>query len=378
MLESSRVLKFYLAGLAEDGSASFVHKAMADTVESIGGVVLNSHRAKAEELQRLTKNGPKPELDKSLAVLNEADAFGAYPTVRGFAVGMELGFLIGRRIPGLVFTESPSSFMPFIKPGDPITTVPLPFPVDRELVASEVRKLIDGLVLSDPDLRKVVEDKDREQGFIRSGNISIDLRYKRVLHHIHQVTLDRIEYCIVERLAKGINHFIDRERIKAYCIKELGREDLTDNLFEENCAHAAYKINRLESPKRRYIDVFKGRYRLRRFVQNSTEKPVLKDNGKIHADYTNQQLWFDQELVNLGKVGKTFILVLLDHLGQPVPKQVILDQVWEGKVVRAVQYSEQLTRLKRIFGDAKKDPEGYILHERGIVTMVDHRELAPN
>ncbi len=42
-------------------------------------------------------------------------------------------------------------------------------------------------------------------------------------------------------------------------------------------------------------------------------------------------------------------------------------------IENVIQYSEQVRRLKEKFGDAKKEPDGLILHERGTVAMVRKR-----
>ncbi len=353
-MPEKKVPKFYLACPSEDGSNTEIHKNIAEAAENLGAQVLNRDRADIRQVLH-AKKGDKfsQDMETSLPQIKEADAFAGYLGLRSFWPGIELGYLLGKGINGVVFTDEKSINARLLSLFPNLNVTYLSSLEDKDRINQAVRN-----VLFPPG----------PTDYIRTGNLTLDLEYKRVLLRKKHIPLHSVEYEIAERLALSMEEFPDPEDVRIFCEEQLKR-DISPKLYANYARHLGVKLNHLETPPRKYIDSYKERYGMRQYAVDSGELPLTFDNGKLHLDFDNNRVWINKNPSKFGEPAVKFTEVLAEHLGEPVNRKFLIDAVWGGDA-KPQSYHLVLHRLLDNFGDADKSPDGMIRLGFREVTMV--------
>jgi DNA-binding winged helix-turn-helix (wHTH) protein/tetratricopeptide (TPR) repeat protein len=113
----------------------------------------------------------------------------------------------------------------------------------------------------------------------------------------------------------------------------------------------------------------------------SQPQPLLFPPFRL--DPANQQLWRDKEEISLRRKTFDVLRFLVDHPGQLVTKEALLDAVWPGVVVGDSMPATCVVELRRALGDDARTPRFIeTVHRRGYrfiaqVTAAAAREVAP-
>ena len=88
--------------------------------------------------------------------------------------------------------------------------------------------------------------------------------------------------------------------------------------------------------------------------------------GPFRLELGNEQLWQDQEPCKLTPKAFAVLRYLVEHAGQLVTKEILLDTVWPETVVSEGALSKCVKELRQVLGDKAQAPQ-YIetVHRRG-------------
>ena len=102
--------------------------------------------------------------------------------------------------------------------------------------------------------------------------------------------------------------------------------------------------------------------------------------GPFRLDPANERLWRDDQVVALRPKPFAVLKHLLEHRGQLVTKQQLLDSVWPSTFVTDAVQKDSIRQLREALGDAATSPR-YIetAHRRGyrFIGHVLEKEAAP-
>jgi predicted ATPase len=115
----------------------------------------------------------------------------------------------------------------------------------------------------------------------------------------------------------------------------------------------------------------------------SQPQPLLFPPFRL--DTANQQLWRDKEEISLRRKSFDVLRYLVDHFGQLVTKEMLLDAVWPGVVVGDSMPATCVVELRRALGDDARTPRFIeTVHRRGyrfiarVTRAAAAREVTPN
>lgn len=317
MAERSTELNLYLAGVAEDGSNSLVHEMIARAANDEGVTVLNPYRTNPREvIEKHSNGGSATQLRNSFPLMDQADIFAAFFGLRSFPSGIEWGYLMGRRIPGLVFHESQD--FPYITEEQKkvVTHAYLSFKEDEESIQTEVKRIIHELITGKKEALvsgsnifqngELVIFKDAESATFRGKKLDLGPYKFALLNSLAQEKNQVVPYTALDHLTLSDPSM--KGKSEEY-IRERAHQRVQDNLTE---------LTQVFGGDHRYFDIYHGFGVMMADVDELMKVAPSGSltNGKLVYNLIGDTIKIGDSPISLGYIHKRLLRGLMIYQGK--------------------------------------------------------------